>query len=194
MGIQLVVSLLAASIMQRMAPHCSFARWLVCNGRYCHPLSTVYIIHSMCNALFIHEFLLFFCLVCSDSNTLQKESFVPWQENRCQNQTEKTGGQRGRVCHPRSLFLFFDLWLFVQSNDTAEPVSFDSKVFYQGCALLMLLLICLISTDLHPDLKRMFLFCLCHQETEWGEQASHCAQRHRPSPRKSSGQRDWRTW
>lgn len=34
MGIQLVVSLLAASIMQRMAPHCSFARWLVCNGRY----------------------------------------------------------------------------------------------------------------------------------------------------------------
>ncbi|KAJ0065683.1 hypothetical protein NL108_016221, partial [Boleophthalmus pectinirostris] len=35
MGIQLVVSLLAASIMQRMAPHCSFARWLLCNGRYC---------------------------------------------------------------------------------------------------------------------------------------------------------------
>lgn len=34
MGIQLVVSLLAASIMQRMAPHCSFARWLLCNGRY----------------------------------------------------------------------------------------------------------------------------------------------------------------
>ncbi|XP_014823263.1 PREDICTED: transmembrane protein 161A [Poecilia mexicana] len=40
MGIQLVVSLLAASIMQRMAPHCSFARWLVCNGslfRFKHP-------------------------------------------------------------------------------------------------------------------------------------------------------------
>jgi len=34
MGIQLVVSLLAASIMQRMAPHYSFARWLLCNGRY----------------------------------------------------------------------------------------------------------------------------------------------------------------
>lgn len=33
MGVQLVVSLLAASVMQRMAPHCSFARWLLCNGR-----------------------------------------------------------------------------------------------------------------------------------------------------------------
>ncbi|XP_056271264.1 transmembrane protein 161A [Pseudoliparis swirei] len=40
MGIQLVVSLLAASIMQRMAPHYSFARWLLCNGslfRFRHP-------------------------------------------------------------------------------------------------------------------------------------------------------------
>ncbi|XP_047443658.1 transmembrane protein 161A [Mugil cephalus] len=40
MGVQLVVSLLAASIMQKMAPHCSFARWLVCNGslfRFKHP-------------------------------------------------------------------------------------------------------------------------------------------------------------
>ncbi|XP_054645773.1 transmembrane protein 161A [Dunckerocampus dactyliophorus] len=40
MGIQLVVSLLTASIMQRMAPHCSFARWLLCNGsllRFKHP-------------------------------------------------------------------------------------------------------------------------------------------------------------
>ncbi|KAL2089598.1 hypothetical protein ACEWY4_014286 [Coilia grayii] len=40
MGLQLVVSLLAASIMQRMAPHCSFARWLLCNGslfRFKHP-------------------------------------------------------------------------------------------------------------------------------------------------------------
>ncbi|TNN39402.1 Transmembrane protein 161A [Liparis tanakae] len=40
MGIQLVVSLLAASIMQRMAPHCSFARWLLCSGslfRFRHP-------------------------------------------------------------------------------------------------------------------------------------------------------------
>ncbi|XP_041862847.1 transmembrane protein 161A [Melanotaenia boesemani] len=39
-GIQVVVSLLAASIMQRMAPHCSFARWLLCNGslfRFKHP-------------------------------------------------------------------------------------------------------------------------------------------------------------
>ncbi|CAB1447598.1 unnamed protein product [Pleuronectes platessa] len=39
-GIQLVVSLLAASIMQKMAPHCSFARWLLCNGslfRFKHP-------------------------------------------------------------------------------------------------------------------------------------------------------------
>ncbi|XP_068021179.1 LOW QUALITY PROTEIN: transmembrane protein 161A [Melanerpes formicivorus] len=40
MGVQVVVSLLAASLMQRMAPHCSFARWLLCNGslhRYKHP-------------------------------------------------------------------------------------------------------------------------------------------------------------
>lgn len=34
MGVQVVVSLLAASVMQKMAPHCSFARWLLCNGRY----------------------------------------------------------------------------------------------------------------------------------------------------------------
>lgn len=40
MGVQLVVSLLMASIMQKMAPHWSFARWLLCNGslhRYKHP-------------------------------------------------------------------------------------------------------------------------------------------------------------
>ncbi|NWZ52736.1 T161A protein, partial [Haliaeetus albicilla] len=40
MGVQVVVSLLAASVMQKMAPHCSFARWLLCNGslhRYKHP-------------------------------------------------------------------------------------------------------------------------------------------------------------
>ncbi|KAL8177600.1 UNVERIFIED_CONTAM: hypothetical protein K2H54_014124 [Gekko kuhli] len=33
MGVQLVVSLLMASIMQKMAPHFSFARWILCNGR-----------------------------------------------------------------------------------------------------------------------------------------------------------------
>ncbi|XP_061458151.1 transmembrane protein 161A isoform X2 [Rhineura floridana] len=40
MGVQLVVSLLVASIMQKMAPHWSFARWLLCNGslhRFKHP-------------------------------------------------------------------------------------------------------------------------------------------------------------
>ncbi|KAI1882642.1 hypothetical protein AGOR_G00236990 [Albula goreensis] len=40
MGVQLVVSLLAVSVMQRMAPHLSFARWLLCNGslfRFKHP-------------------------------------------------------------------------------------------------------------------------------------------------------------
>ncbi|NWX14522.1 T161A protein, partial [Aegotheles bennettii] len=40
MGVQVVVSLLAASLMQKMAPHCSLARWLLCNGslhRYKHP-------------------------------------------------------------------------------------------------------------------------------------------------------------
>ncbi|XP_018423911.1 PREDICTED: transmembrane protein 161A [Nanorana parkeri] len=40
MGIQMVVSLLAASIMHRVSPHYSFARWILCNGslfRYKHP-------------------------------------------------------------------------------------------------------------------------------------------------------------
>lgn len=40
MGVQLVVSLLVVSIMQRMAPHLSFARWLLCNGslfKFKHP-------------------------------------------------------------------------------------------------------------------------------------------------------------
>ncbi|NXR75407.1 T161A protein, partial [Pycnonotus jocosus] len=40
LGVQVVVTLLAASLMQKLAPHCSFARWLLCNGslyRYKHP-------------------------------------------------------------------------------------------------------------------------------------------------------------
>ncbi|NXA55746.1 T161A protein, partial [Nothocercus julius] len=40
MGVQVVLSLLAASVMQKLGPHCSFARWLLCNGslhRYKHP-------------------------------------------------------------------------------------------------------------------------------------------------------------
>ncbi|NXK52885.1 T161A protein, partial [Chauna torquata] len=40
MGVQVVVSRLAASVMQKLAPHCSFARWLLCNGslhHYKHP-------------------------------------------------------------------------------------------------------------------------------------------------------------
>ncbi|XP_072260723.1 transmembrane protein 161A [Pyxicephalus adspersus] len=40
MGIQMVVTLLVASIMQRVSPHYSFARWILCNGslfRYKHP-------------------------------------------------------------------------------------------------------------------------------------------------------------
>ncbi|NWU21898.1 T161A protein, partial [Dyaphorophyia castanea] len=40
MGVQVVVTLLAASLMQKLAPHCSLARWLLCNGslyRYKHP-------------------------------------------------------------------------------------------------------------------------------------------------------------
>ncbi|KAM6463971.1 transmembrane protein 161A isoform 2-T2 [Liasis olivaceus] len=40
MGVQLVFSLFVASIFQKMAPHWSFARWLLCNGslhRYKHP-------------------------------------------------------------------------------------------------------------------------------------------------------------
>ncbi|XP_045718610.1 transmembrane protein 161A isoform X4 [Mirounga angustirostris] len=40
LGVQLVVTLLTATLMHRLAPHCSFARWLLCNGslfRYKHP-------------------------------------------------------------------------------------------------------------------------------------------------------------
>ncbi|XP_071583884.1 transmembrane protein 161A [Heliangelus exortis] len=40
LGVQVVVSLLAASLMQKLSPRCSFARWLLCNGslhRYRHP-------------------------------------------------------------------------------------------------------------------------------------------------------------
>ncbi|XP_071434373.1 transmembrane protein 161A isoform X1 [Pithys albifrons albifrons] len=40
LGVQVLVTLLAATLLQRMAPHCSFARWLLCNGslyRYKHP-------------------------------------------------------------------------------------------------------------------------------------------------------------
>ncbi|XP_051025813.1 transmembrane protein 161A isoform X1 [Acomys russatus] len=40
LGVQLVVTLFAATLMHRLAPHCSFARWLLCNGslfRYIHP-------------------------------------------------------------------------------------------------------------------------------------------------------------
>ncbi|OCU00850.1 hypothetical protein XELAEV_18006627mg [Xenopus laevis] len=40
MGIQMVVTLLVASLMQRVSPHYSFGRWLLCNGslfRYKHP-------------------------------------------------------------------------------------------------------------------------------------------------------------
>lgn len=33
LGVQLVVTLLTATLMHRLAPHCSFARWLLCNGR-----------------------------------------------------------------------------------------------------------------------------------------------------------------
>ncbi|XP_060038329.1 transmembrane protein 161A isoform X6 [Erinaceus europaeus] len=40
LGVQLVGTLLAATLLHRLAPHCSFARWLLCNGslyRYKHP-------------------------------------------------------------------------------------------------------------------------------------------------------------
>lgn len=35
-----MVTLFTATLMHRLAPHCSFARWLLCNGslfRYIHP-------------------------------------------------------------------------------------------------------------------------------------------------------------
>ncbi|XP_062034695.1 transmembrane protein 161A isoform X2 [Lepus europaeus] len=40
LGVQLVVTLFTATLMHRLAPHCSFARWLLCSGslfRYKHP-------------------------------------------------------------------------------------------------------------------------------------------------------------
>ncbi|ELW67129.1 Transmembrane protein 161A [Tupaia chinensis] len=39
LGVQLVVTLLTATLMHRLAPHCSFARWLLCNGRWANGLS-----------------------------------------------------------------------------------------------------------------------------------------------------------
>lgn len=62
MGIQLVVSLLAASIMQRMAPHCSFARWLICNGRYytLSPLQSGCTLYTYCARHCIHVHVAFF--------------------------------------------------------------------------------------------------------------------------------------
>lgn len=56
MGIQLVVSLLAASIMQRMAPHASFARWLLCNGRYILVLNSqvIHYMHNLLGTVYIH--------------------------------------------------------------------------------------------------------------------------------------------
>lgn len=89
MGIQLVFSLLAASIMQRMAPHCSFARWLLCNGRCvqgahqagCYAHSVPSLSHARVSS----------SPVCSDSNTHQRESCVRWQGNRFPNPTGETG-------------------------------------------------------------------------------------------------------
>ncbi|XP_064453527.1 transmembrane protein 161A isoform X3 [Mirounga angustirostris] len=39
LGVQLVVTLLTATLMHRLAPHCSFARWLLCNGRWANGYS-----------------------------------------------------------------------------------------------------------------------------------------------------------
>lgn len=100
MGIQLVVSLLAASIMQRMAPHCSFARWLLCNGRCVRGAHQgVCSTHSISNLSHARAS---FSPVCSDSNTHQRESCVRWQGNRFPNQTGETGEKWGRVrdCRP----------------------------------------------------------------------------------------------
>ncbi|CAJ0937443.1 unnamed protein product [Ranitomeya imitator] len=33
MGIQMIVTLVVASVMYRVSPHYSLARWLLCNGR-----------------------------------------------------------------------------------------------------------------------------------------------------------------
>jgi hypothetical protein len=39
LGVQLVVTMVMASFMQKLSPHFSFARWLLCNHlvRYLHP-------------------------------------------------------------------------------------------------------------------------------------------------------------
>lgn len=42
---------------------------------------------------------LLFVPVCCDSNTLQRESCVPWQESRCPNKTGETGGKWRAVLH-----------------------------------------------------------------------------------------------
>lgn len=151
MGIQLVVSLLAASIMQRMAPHCSFARWLLCNGRCVRGAHQgVCYTHSMSN---LSHGRVPFSPVCSDSNTHQRESCVRWQGNRFPNQTGETGEKWGRVrdCQP-----------------TATKGYSQQEQALTSC--------CLLCGWVHL------------QEAEWGGQASHCAQRHRSSPGKSSSQ------
>lgn len=113
MGIQLVVSLLAASIMQRMAPHCSFARWLLCNGRYvqCAHQGVCYT-HSISN---LSHALVSFSPVCSDSNTRQRESCVRWQGNRFPNQTGETGEKSVDQQPPRDTHDRSRLWHYVAS-------------------------------------------------------------------------------
>lgn len=95
MGVQLVVSLLAASIMQRMAPHCSFARWLLCNGRY--SVDTLSLNAPFHLAVPVSSHTSLPCLpVYSASSTRQKESCALWPGSRCRNQTGETGGsERG---------------------------------------------------------------------------------------------------
>ncbi|XP_041531142.1 transmembrane protein 161A isoform X5 [Microtus oregoni] len=63
LGVQLVVTLFAATLMHRLAPHGSFARWLLCNGRPSFPDS-------------------FSSSVCSATYTRQRRNCGCWQGNQ----------------------------------------------------------------------------------------------------------------
>nr|XP_045235378.1 transmembrane protein 161A isoform X10 [Macaca fascicularis] len=79
LGVQLVVTLLTATLMHRLAPHCSFARWLLCNGRipgfevHCLNLPAPYLSFPDCPSLLS---------VCSDTSTRPRRSFGLWRGSR----------------------------------------------------------------------------------------------------------------